>query len=41
LKDRGVLTSYERWSGEPLPAPEYEFNEARRCAEIITERGLL
>jgi len=41
LKDRGVLTSYERWSGEPLPAPRYEFNEARRCAEIITERGLL
>jgi mitochondrial fission protein ELM1 len=41
LKERGILTSFECWSGGPLPAPEYAFNEARRCAEIITDRELL
>jgi len=41
LKSQGVLTSFKHWSGEPLPAPRFEFNEAQRCAEIITEKGLL
>lgn len=41
LKERGFLASFDSWSGEPLPPKQYEFNEARRCAEIITERGLL
>jgi len=41
LKERGVLTSFDHWSGKPLPPPQHEFNEAQRCAQIITERGLI
>lgn len=41
LKDRGLLTPFDRWSGTPLPAPEHRFDEAGRCAEAVLDRGWL
>ncbi|RCW66544.1 hypothetical protein DET61_11092 [Marinobacter nauticus] len=41
LKGQGLLTPFERWSGEPLPAPLQILNEADRCADIVRSRGLI
>jgi mitochondrial fission protein ELM1 len=39
LIENGWVTPFEVWrSGEPLPLPEHEFNEAKRVAEQILTR---
>jgi uncharacterized protein YuzE len=39
LIENGQVMPFEVWrSGEPLPLPEHEFNEAKRVAEQILTR---
>jgi len=39
LEEKGIITSFERWSGGELPLPSVQFNEAERCANMILSRG--
>jgi len=39
LKKQGLLTPFDHWSGQSLPASQQNFNEAERCAEMIIDRG--
>lgn len=41
LKEQGLLTAFEQWSGNSLPAPKQAFNEAGRCAGKVIARGWL
>lgn len=39
LEEKGIITSFEQWSGGDLPLPSVQFNEAERCANMILSRG--
>lgn len=39
LKEQGLLTPFDHWSGKTLPAPQQRFDEAGRCAEAVLGRG--
>ncbi len=41
LKKQGLLMPFDCWTGKSLPASQQKFNEAERCAALITERGWL
>ena len=41
LKEQGLLTPFDRWSGARLPAPGRRLDEAMRCAEAVLGRGWL